>query len=46
MYIDFNQEGYYEIIDYFYGDQKPGAIEVCDMKTNKCRKAKKANKRT
>ena len=43
MYFDFNQDGYYEIIDYFYGDQKPGAIEVCDMKTNKCRKAKKAN---
>jgi hypothetical protein len=33
MYFDFNQDGYYEIIDYFYGDQKPGAIEVCDMKT-------------
>jgi len=43
MYFDFNQDGYYEIIDYFYGDQKPGAIEVCDMKTKKCRKAKKAN---
>ena len=43
MYFDFNQDGYYEIIDYFYGDQKPGAIEVCDMKTNKCHKAKKAN---
>ena len=43
MYFDFNQDGYYEIIDYFYGDQKPGAIEICDMKTNKCRTAKKAN---
>jgi len=43
MYFDFNQDGYYEIIDYFYGDQKPGAIEVCDMKNYKCRKAKKAN---
>ena len=43
MYFDFNQDGYYEIIDYFYGDQKPGAIEVCDMKSSKCRTAKKAN---
>ena len=43
MYFDFNKDGHYEIIDYFYGDQKPGAIEVCDIKTNKCRMAKKAN---
>ncbi len=41
MYTDFNNDGYFEIIDYFY--DPGGQIEICDLKTNKCAKSKKAN---
>ena len=41
MYIDFNNDGYFEIIDYYY--DPGGQIEICDLKTNKCSKSKKAN---
>ena len=41
MYADFNNDGFFEIIDYFYD---PGPqIEVCDLKTKKCTKSKNAN---
>ena len=36
MSFDFNQDGYIEIIDYFYGDGKPNGIELCDLKNKKC----------
>ena len=33
-WADFNNDGFFEIIDYFYD---PGLqIEVCDLKTKKC----------
>jgi hypothetical protein len=38
MYIDFNDDGFFEVIDYFY--DPGGQIEVCDLKENKCTKAK------
>ena len=41
MYSDFNNDGYFEIIDYYY--DPGGQIEICDLKTNKCSKSKKAN---
>jgi hypothetical protein len=41
MYIDFNKDGYFEIIDYYY--DPGGQIEICDLKTNMCSKSKKAN---
>lgn len=41
MYFDFNNDGYHEIIDYFYNPG--GQIEICDLKTNKCTKSKKVN---
>ena len=41
MYADFNKDGYFEIIDYFY--DPGGQIEVCDLKTNKCTKTKNPN---
>jgi len=44
MYFDFNNDGYFEILDYFYGDRKPSALEVCDLKTNKCKISKNAGK--
>ena len=43
MYSDFNDDGYFEVLDYFYGDGKPSAIEVCDLKTNKCKISKNAS---
>ncbi len=33
MNFDFNKDGYIEIIDYFYGQGKPNALEVCDKKS-------------
>ena len=36
MSFDFNQDGYVEIIDYFYGEGKPSGIEVCDLENEKC----------
>jgi len=42
MYFDFNNDGYFEVLDFFYGDGKPSAIEVCDLKTNKCKISKNA----
>ena len=44
MYLDFNNDGSLEILDYFYGDKKPGGIEVCEVKTNKCKINKSVNK--
>ena len=44
MYFDFNDDGYFEVLDYFYGEVKPSAIEVCDLKTNKCKISKNAGK--
>ena len=44
MYFDFNNDGYFEVLDYFYGEGKPSAIEVCDLKTNKCKISKNASK--
>ena len=43
MYMDFNKDGYFEILDYFYN---PGGkkIEICDLKTNKCAKIKNSSK--
>ena len=41
MYADFNKDGYFEIIDYFY--DPGGQIEVCDLKTNRCTKTKNPN---
>ena len=41
MYFDFNNDGYHEIMDYFYNPG--GQIEICDLKTNKCTKSKKVN---
>ena len=43
MYFDFNNDGYFEILDYFYGAGKPTTIEVCDLKTNKCKISKNAS---
>ncbi len=36
MSFDFNKDGFIEIIDYFYGEGKPSAIEICDLKNEKC----------
>ena len=36
MNLDFNKDGYIEIIDYFYGQGEPNALEVCDLKNTKC----------
>ena len=36
MSFDFNKDGYVEIIDYFYGEGKPAAVEICDLKNIKC----------
>ena len=44
MYLDFNNDGSLEILDYYYGDKKPGGIEVCEVKTNKCKINKSVNK--
>ena len=44
MYLDFDKDGYIEILDYYYGDKKPPAIEVCDLKTDKCKVDKNAGK--
>tara|TARA_B100000925_G_scaffold21452_1_gene14568 strand:- start:403 stop:1986 length:1584 start_codon:yes stop_codon:yes gene_type:complete len=41
MYFDFNNDGYFEVLDYFY--DPGGQIEICDLKTKKCSKSKKAN---
>ena len=41
MYFDFNNDGYHEIMDYFYNPG--GQIEICDLKTNKCTKSQKVN---
>ena len=41
MYIDFNNDGFFEIIDYFY--DPGGQIEICDLKNNKCTIAKNSN---
>ena len=41
MYADFNKDGFLEIIDYFY--DPGGQIEICDLKNNKCTKAKNSN---
>ena len=30
MYIDFNNDGFFEVIDYFY--DPGGQIEICDLK--------------
>jgi len=38
MYIDFNDDGFLEVIDFFY--DPGGQIEVCDLKENKCTKSK------
>ena len=38
MYIDFNNDGFFEVIDYFY--DPGGQIEICDLKNNKCTKTK------
>ena len=38
MYTDFNDDGFFEVIDYFY--DPGGQIEVCDLKENKCTKSK------
>ena len=44
MIHDFDNDQHVEVLDYYYGDNKPGAIEVCELKTNKCKKAKNAGK--
>ena len=44
MFLDFDNDGHIEILDYFYGDKKPPSIEVCELKTNKCKVATNANK--
>ena len=44
MYLDFDKDGYIEILDYYYGDKKPPAIELCELKTNKCKVAKNVGK--
>jgi hypothetical protein len=44
MYLDFDKDGYVEILDYYYDDKKPPAIEVCELKTDKCKVAKNAGK--
>ena len=41
MYTDFDSDGYFEVIDYFY--DPGGQIEVCNLKTNKCTKTKNSN---
>ena len=41
MSFDFNKDGYVEILDYFYGDGKPSAVEICDLKSKKCVISKK-----
>ena len=41
MYTDFDNDGFFEVIDYFY--DPGGQIEVCNLKTNKCTKAKNSN---
>jgi len=41
MYTDFNGDGFFEVLDYFY--DPGGQIEVCDLKTNKCTKVKDSN---
>ena len=33
MSFDFNKDGYVEILDYFYGEGKPSAVEICDLRT-------------
>ena len=38
MYTDFDNDGFFEVIDYFY--DPGGQIEVCNLKTNKCTKQK------
>lgn len=44
MIHDFDNDQNLEVLDYYYGDNKPGAIEVCELKTDKCKKAKNAGK--
>ncbi|MDB3905757.1 hypothetical protein N9354_00415 [Alphaproteobacteria bacterium] len=44
MYLDFDKDGYVEILDYYYGDKKPPAIDVCELKTDKCEVDKNAGK--
>ena len=44
MYLDLDNDGYLEILDYYYGDKKPAAIEVCEVRTNKCKVSKDAGK--
>lgn len=44
MILDFDNDQNVEVLDYFYGHNKPGAIEVCEIKTKKCKIAKNANK--
>ena len=41
MYTDFDKDGYFEVIDYFY--DPGGQIEVCNLKTNKCKKTKNSS---
>ena len=41
MSFDFNKDGYAEILDYFYGEGKPSAVEICDLKNKKCVLSKK-----
>ena len=41
MYTDFDKDGYFEVIDYFY--DPGGQIEVCNLKTNKCTKTKNSS---
>ena len=41
MYTDFNNDGFLEVIDYFY--DPGGQIEICDLKNSKCTKAKNSN---
>ena len=44
MYFDFNHDGYFEVLIISTYDGKPSAIEVCDLKTNKCKISKNAGK--
>ena len=32
MIHDFDNDQHVEVLDYYYGDNKPGAIEVCELK--------------
>ena len=44
MFLDFDNDGHVEILDYFYRYKKPPSIEVCELKTDKCKVASNANK--